>query len=167
MPTVFVSIGSNVDRERNIRDAVVRLRDEFDDLQLSPIYESAAVGFDGDPFLNLVVSFETDLLPDELNDHLHVIEQDMGRDQSAPSFSARGIDLDLLLYADLILKSAAVSLPRKDIEDYVFVLKPLADLAPNHLHPIRRISYLEMLKFKEAECATLVEVDSENILKGS
>jgi len=159
MPRAYVSIGSNVDRERHIREAAARLVQDFDEVVFSPVYETAAVGFDGDPFYNLVAGITTTLLPDELNAHLHAIEADMGRDQAAPSFSARGIDLDLLLYDDLVLMSATVSVPRRDIETYAFVLCPLAALAPDLTHPARRVTLAEMAAARREECAALTRVE--------
>lgn len=158
MPRAYVSIGSNIDRERNVREAARRLAAEFEDVEFSPTYETEAVGFDGDPFYNIVAGLTTQLMPDELHDRLHEIEAEMGRDQSGPSFAARGIDLDLLLYDDLVLKSATVTLPRSDIEAYAFVLKPLADLAPDLTHPSRRVRLADMVAKRRDECDALPRV---------
>ena len=163
MARAFVSIGSNIDRERNVRDAARRLAAEFDDVEFSPTYETDAVGFEGDPFYNLVAGLTTQLMPDELHDRLHEIEAEMGRDQNWPSFAPRGIDLDLLLYDDLVLKSAAVTIPRSDIEEYAFVLKPLADLVPDLEHPSRRLRLAEMVARRREECDALERVVLEGL----
>ena len=163
MARAFVSIGSNIDRERNVRDAARRLAAEFDDVEFSPTYETDAVGFEGDPFYNLVAGLTTQLMPDELHDRLHEIEAEMGRDQNGPSFAPRGIDLDLLLYDDLVLKSAAVTIPRSDIEEYAFVLKPLADLVPDLEHPSRRLRLAEMVARRREECDALERVVLEGL----
>lgn len=97
------------------------------------MYESPAKGFSGPPFLNLVLSFRTDETPETILKVLSGLEAVAGRDRSAGKFSSRTLDLDLLLYGDRI--DAALKLPHPDIERYAFVLKPLADLAPDLRHP--------------------------------
>ena len=134
MNEVFVAIGSNVEAEKNIRVAVKLLREKFGDLRLSPVYRNPAVGFEGDDFLNLVVAFDTALSVEELRAALDAIELACGREREAKRFAPRTIDLDLLLYSDLV--SQKDKLPRADILKYAFVLKPLVDLAPENWHPM-------------------------------
>ncbi|MDH5594975.1 MAG: 2-amino-4-hydroxy-6-hydroxymethyldihydropteridine diphosphokinase [Gammaproteobacteria bacterium] len=136
MGKVFVSIGSNINREKNIRAGIDALKKTFGELILSPVYETEAVGFDGDPFYNLVAAFETELNPYQVNDALHQIEEDNGRDRSDPKFSSRTLDIDLLLYDDLIINDDKLQIPRDEIEKYAFVLKPLVDIAENVIYPI-------------------------------
>ena len=136
MGKVFVSIGSNIDREKNIRAGIDALKKTFGELILSPVYETEAVGFDGDPFYNLVAAFETELNPYQVNDALHQIEEDNGRDRSDPKLSSRTLDIDLLLYDDLIINDGKLQIPRDEIEKYAFVLKPLVDIAENVIYPI-------------------------------
>lgn len=164
MATVYVSIGSNIDRERNILEANTRLVGEFGHVVFSPIYETEAVGFVGDAFLNLVARFETELMPDEMNARLHELEQEMGRAPGGPSFAPRGIDLDLLLYDDLVLRGDGFSLPRADIEKYAFVLRPLVDIAPDLEHPVRRVPVKAMLVEMGVEADALTQVPSEGLL---
>lgn len=164
MATVYVSIGSNIDRERNILEANTRLVGDFGEVVFSPVYETEAVGFVGDAFLNLVARFETDLMPDEVNARLHDLEQEMGRDPDGPSFAPRGIDLDLLLYDDLILTGNGFSLPRADIEKYAFVLRPLVDIAPQLEHPVRGVPLSVMLAEMAEAAAALVPVSSDGLL---
>jgi 2-amino-4-hydroxy-6-hydroxymethyldihydropteridine diphosphokinase len=135
MARVYVSIGSNVDRESRIRQSVVALREQFGDLELSPVYDSAAVGFDGSNFLNLVVGFDSTLPVAAVASAFRDVEQGLGRDRSLPKFASRSIDLDILLYDDLILNVAGVHVPRPEILVNAFVLKPLQDIAPMRLHP--------------------------------
>ena len=128
MPEVFASLGSNQDREHNIRSAVKALQSRFGSLRLSPVYLSKTVGFDGDDFLNMVVAFETSLPPDAVQQTFRQIEDDHGRVRGELRFAPRQLDIDLILYDDLVLNSGSLKLPRSDIEDYAFVLQPLADL---------------------------------------
>jgi 2-amino-4-hydroxy-6-hydroxymethyldihydropteridine diphosphokinase len=133
--TVYVGLGSNLDRENRLRQAVAALRGEFGELRLSPVYDSAAVGFDGSNFLNLVASFDSDLEADRLVAIFHRIEDELGRDRSLPKFASRPIDLDILLYGDQVIDIPGIRTPRPEILENAFVLKPLQDLAPDLPHP--------------------------------
>lgn len=144
MTEVFVGVGSNVGRERHIRRGLSALRQSFGELRVSPVYESAAVGFRGSPFYNLVVSFDSKLPPIELVSTLHRIEQACGRRPDAPKFAPRPLDLDLLLYGDLVIDAGRLRLPRPDILQYGFALRPLADLAPELRHPVLGRRYAEL-----------------------
>jgi 2-amino-4-hydroxy-6-hydroxymethyldihydropteridine diphosphokinase len=143
MAQVYVSIGSNIDRERNIGLALQRLADDFGPLQQSSVYESDAVGFDSAPFYNLVVGFVTDESPGILQDYLHEIEALSGRERTA-TLTARTLDLDLLLYDDLVLEQGRLVLPRPDITRYAFVLYPLAEIAPDARHPVSGKRYCDL-----------------------
>jgi 2-amino-4-hydroxy-6-hydroxymethyldihydropteridine diphosphokinase len=139
---VFVGIGSNVEPETHVRRAVALLREQFGPVQLSPVYQNRAMGFEGDDFLNLVAAFKTRLGVAELNAALDGIEVRCGRERSARKFSPRTLDLDLLLYGDTV-SDKPVRLPRNEILKYTFVLKPLADLAGGRRHPQTGRSYTE------------------------
>lgn len=143
MAQVYVSIGSNIDRERNIGLALQRLADDFGPLQQSSVYESDAVGFDSAPFYNLVVGFVTDESPEILQNYLHEIEAVSGRERTA-ALTARTLDLDLLLYDDLVLEQGRLVLPRADITRYAFVLYPLAEIAPEARHPVSGERYSDL-----------------------
>lgn len=136
MARVYVSIGSNIDRDRNVAAALASLQREFGELQQSTVYETEAVGFEGDPFYNLVVGFDTDLSPREVAALLHRIEDQQGRQRRAGKFSARTLDLDLLMYDQLVLDEDHLKLPRPEILDYAFVLRPLAEIAGDLRHPL-------------------------------
>ena len=138
---VYVSLGSNLDREVKIRQAVAMLREHFDGVDLSPVYDSAAVGFDGSNFLNLVAGFDTDLGVEAVASIFHDIEDRLGRDRSLPKFASRPIDLDILVYDDLVLDMPGIRIPRPEILHNAFVLKPLQDIAPDSLHPEKGESY--------------------------
>lgn len=144
MAPVWVSLGSNIERERNLRRAVAALHRYFGPLLLSPVYETVAVGFVGDPFYNLVAGFETALAPETLSACLKEIEADLGRVRSHKRFASRTIDIDLLTYGDLCLNKPGLELPRGEILKYAFVLKPLADVAVEAIHPQVGKSYASL-----------------------
>ena len=141
MTRVYIGIGSNIERERNVRAALDRLAQLYAPLIVSPVYESEAVGFTGGAFFNLVAGFDTQLSLQELRLQLRGIERDNGNAGNLPKFSARSLDLDLLTYGDFCGVSCGAKLPRADIAEYAYALWPLADIAANELHPQLRISY--------------------------
>ncbi len=144
MASVFVSIGSNQMREHYVTCAISSLREYFGTLQLSAVYESEAVGFEGDNFYNLVAQFETDLGVEQLSQTLKQIEDDHGRCRKGPKFSGRTLDIDILTYDEQVGNIAGVELPRDEITRNAFVLKPLADIAPMQLHPQLQVAYEEL-----------------------
>lgn len=156
---VFVGLGSNVEREHNIRSALTALRERFGSLELSPVYESEAVGFEGDPFLNLVARFETDVTPEHVADVLRDIELRHGRDRNAPRYSARTLDIDLLLYGDVVTNAGGLELPRHEIMTRAFVLLPLAELAGELKHPVLGKSYASLWRAFDATKEKLWRVD--------
>ncbi len=135
MPRVYLSIGSNIERERSIRGALRALHEQYGELILSTLYENEAVGFEGAPFYNLVVAFDTTEAWQLIQQKLRRIEEDFGRVRGEHKFSARTLDIDLLLYGDLDLHDQGVDLPRDEILKYAFVLGPLAELAGRECHP--------------------------------
>jgi 2-amino-4-hydroxy-6-hydroxymethyldihydropteridine diphosphokinase len=132
---IYVSIGSNIERESNIRSSVLALRECFGALILSQVYENQPIGFEGENFYNLVVAIDTDESPEAVTAILHDIERQHGRKHGSSRFSSRTLDLDLLLYGDLLYEQATLSLPRSEIDEYACVLRPLAELAPEMRHP--------------------------------
>jgi 2-amino-4-hydroxy-6-hydroxymethyldihydropteridine diphosphokinase len=135
MGLAYIGIGSNVEREQNIRSALTALSTLGSNLRISSVYESPAYGFAGDNFYNLVTGFETSFSPQDLSVKLGQIEDGLGRLRNVPRFSSRTLDLDLLLYDDLVIHEDSLDLPRSDIESYAFVLCPLAEIAADTLHP--------------------------------
>ena len=143
---VFVGLGSNLDREIRMQKAVSALREQVGVVEISPVYDSEAVGFEGCNFLNLVVAFDTGIEAAAVVDIFHQIENQLGRDRSQPKYSSRPIDLDILLYDDLILNIPGICIPRPEILENAFVLKPLQDLIPQQLHPETGDSYASLWK---------------------
>lgn len=135
MPRVFVSIGSNIDKEKNIRSAITAVERAYGPLDLSKVYETQAQGFVGDPFYNLVAAFVTDTPAGEVAAKLADIERHHERKRGADRFGPRTLDLDLLLYGDAIIHTDGIDVPRPEIRQYTFVLRPLAELAPELRHP--------------------------------
>lgn len=144
MSRIYISIGSNIDRENNFRTAHSELVELFGSLTISPVYESNAVGFAGDNFFNAVIACETSLTPQEVVARLREIENRHHRDRSAPRFSSRTLDLDLLLFDDVVLADDNLQLPRREITKNAFVLAPLVDLIPTALHPTLQRCYSDM-----------------------
>ena len=144
MPEVYLSIGSNIDRENNIAAGLKALRTLLGTLKCSQIYESEAVGFNGENFYNLVVSAFTDLSIRDLAKELHAIEDKCLRKRNGPKFASRTLDIDILLYDDFIGESDGIVLPREEITQHAFVLLPLSELAPNLNHPRLNATYAQL-----------------------
>lgn len=134
MADVYIGVGSNIEPERHVRLAVANLEQRFGALRCSDVFRSPAFGFAGDDFLNMVVALSTQCDPDAVEHVLYDIEYEGGRTRRGKRFSARTLDLDLLLYGAMV--DAQRRLPRDDVRRYPFVLAPLADLAPALRHPL-------------------------------
>lgn len=161
MARVYVSLGSNIERERNLRAAVRALREHFGPLGLSPVYESRPIGFEGENFYNLVAAIDTAETPEAVVAALHAIEQRLGRRRGTSRYVSRTIDLDALLYDDLVREDAALRLPRREIREYACVLRPLADLAPERRHPQTGETYAEMWARFDQKAQPLSRVELE------
>jgi 2-amino-4-hydroxy-6-hydroxymethyldihydropteridine diphosphokinase len=136
MARVYLSLGSNQEPHRYLRAALDELRARFGAVDVSPAYRSAAVGFDGADFINLAVGMDTDLSPTALNDWLHALEDRHGRRRDVPRYADRTLDLDIVLYDDLVTQGDGhLDIPRKELK-HAFVLKPIADIAPALRHPV-------------------------------
>jgi 2-amino-4-hydroxy-6-hydroxymethyldihydropteridine diphosphokinase len=161
MPKIYISLGSNIEPERHLRNALGCMQHHFYDLRLSPVYENEAVGFEGTPFWNLVAECETTLGPEDVSRELKSIEDKNGRLRDGPKFSSRTLDLDLLLYDDLDLRDRGMDVPRNEITKYAFVLKPLVDLAPELVHPLLGKTMQQLWNAMEGEAQSMRVVDVE------
>jgi len=139
---VFIGIGSSINRQENIIKGVRLLKGHFKGLTVSSVFESEAVGFAGGNFYNLVAEFNSELSVEDIISTLKKIEIQLGRPEKTIKFAPRTLDLDLLLYDQFI--DLERDIPRGEIVKNAFVLQPLAELAPNMLHPILRVSYQEL-----------------------
>ena len=144
MPLGYISIGSNIEREKNVRSSLIALEKSFGKLKVSSVYESEPIGFSGDAFYNLIVGFESNLAVKEVAKTLRKIELEHGRTRNSQKFSARTLDLDLILYGDLVVNEGRLQIPRDEIERYAFVLEPLAEIVPELQHPVSNIQYKDM-----------------------
>lgn len=159
MARVYVSIGSNVDRAMHIRSAVENLANRFSPLILSSVYDCPAVGFVGDNFYNLVTGFDTDIPVERLIAELHNIEQAHGRVRNGQHFGSRTLDLDVLLYGDLIRHDKLVDVPRRETLEHAYVLWPLVEIAPEYLHPETKQSLLAHWNEIQRRTATLAKTE--------
>lgn len=159
MVNVFLGLGSNIDAEKNLRLAIAELRNRFGELVLSPVYRSAAFGFDGADFLNLVAGLQTDLSPDDLLVFIEKIHAQAGRVRGPERYTSRPLDIDLLLYGDLVDSDPPLRLPRSDVLAHSFVLRPLSEIAPNLIHPETERSIAEHWRDFDAACHPLTPVD--------
>jgi len=135
MVRVYVAAGSNVDPLTHLARAQAELARRFGPLSVSPWYRNAAVGFAGEDFINFVFGFDTALTVQETRAQLREVEALCGRPPDAPKWAARTMDLDILLYGNLILDEPPLQLPRPDLLLRPYMLGPLADIAPDLRHP--------------------------------
>ncbi|OEY99186.1 MULTISPECIES: 2-amino-4-hydroxy-6-hydroxymethyldihydropteridine diphosphokinase [Stenotrophomonas] len=146
MTTVLLSLGSNLQPQQHLHAAVAVLRQRFGDIRVSPAYRTAAVGFDGPAFLNNAVALETDMPLEALDTWLHAVEDAHGRDRSGPRFSDRTLDIDVVFYGDLIVEGPGhLRIPRPELK-HAFVLKPLADIAPDFVDPVSKLDLAALWK---------------------
>jgi len=136
MTRVYLSLGSNIEPEANLRSALTELRQEFGNIAVSPAYRFAAIGFDGPDFLNLAAGVDTDLDAVALNAWLHALEDRHGRRRDVPRFSSRTLDADIVLFGDQVIEGPRnLEIPRPELK-HAFVLQPLADIAGDVIHPL-------------------------------
>ncbi|MBU2926260.1 2-amino-4-hydroxy-6-hydroxymethyldihydropteridine diphosphokinase [Colwellia sp. 4_MG-2023] len=144
MADIYISLGSNIEREYHVKHGLEALAITFNipfaQLSLSSLFESEAIGFSGNAFYNMVIGIKTHDSVEQVASKLRNIEIDYGRTHDAKKFSPRTLDLDLLLYDDLIIDTPA-QLPREEIDKNAFVLWPLSEIAPTLIHPLLKLSY--------------------------
>lgn len=157
MAQVYVGIGSNIDREYNIRGGIKRIKSLYDDVVISKVYECAAFGFEGDDFYNLVAGFKTTQSLSKVAEMLRHIEFEFGRRRTETKYSPRSLDIDILMYDDMI--DEQYKIPRNDILEYAFVLKPLSEISPDLLHPVEKQTMSELWKNFDATVQAMEEVE--------
>ncbi len=144
--TIYLGLGANLgDRHRNMSRAIDMMSNTVQAKRVSPYYETEPVGYARQPrFLNAVCEATTTLPPEELLAFLKGIEAALGRE---PSFAdaPRPIDIDILFYGDRVMRSPDLTIPHPRIEERAFVLVPLAELAPELVHPVSGRKVREML----------------------
>jgi 2-amino-4-hydroxy-6-hydroxymethyldihydropteridine diphosphokinase len=158
MPQVYIAAGSNIAPERHLAMAAAELERQFPGMRFSPWYRNRAVGFEGEDFINFVAGFPTGRPVAEVLDTLHAIETLCGRPREAPRWAPRSMDLDVLLYGDLICQEPHLKLPRPDLLKRAYMLGPLAALAPDLIHPTEGRSIRELWQRFDREAHPLVPV---------
>lgn len=163
MSRAYLSLGSNIEPESNLRSAVAALRARFGDMRISPAFRTPAVGFDGPDFLNAAAAIETDLDVFALDAWLHALEDAHGRRRDLPRYSSRPLDIDIVFFDDLVIEpthGSHLQLPRPELR-HAFVLQPLARIAPEFRDPRSGLT-LAQLWTAHAQHATPLPVGSEN-----
>ena len=141
---VYVAAGSNVAPLENLRRALDVLDSHFAPLAVSRAYANAAVGFEGEDFVNLVVGFMTDLPLRDVIERLHEAEAACGRERNAPKWAPRSMDLDILLWDDVVCSEPGLTLPRPDLLKRPYMLGPAAEIAPDVVHPTAHRTLAEL-----------------------
>ena len=164
MGKAYLSLGSNVLPEQNLASALHALRQRFGALVASPVYRTAAVGFEGPDFLNSAAIIDSDLDVHALNTWLHALEDAHGRDRRGPRFGDRPLDIDVVFYDDLVAEGPGnLRVPRPELK-HAFVLKPLADIAPGFVDPVsgRSLAELWAQSPERAQSMTVVELPDDD-----
>ena len=136
MATIYVGLGSNIEPEEHLGLAIRQLRERYGQIDVSSVYRSAAVGFAGDDFLNLVARLRSEESAEQICEEIERLHDLSGRVRGSEKWSSRPLDIDLLLYDDRVIDEPPVRVPRSDILEYSFVLRPMAELAPDLVHPV-------------------------------
>ncbi len=146
MSTIYLALGSNIDPEKNIGEAVELLKEKISDIQCAPFYRTKDFGRTEQPeFINTAIAGTTDLFPRELLVFVKNIEQRLGR-QERPHWGSREIDIDIALYDDLVLNEPDLQIPHAGLHERDVVLQPLIDLDSTLTHPVLRTPIKELLR---------------------
>jgi len=164
---IYFSIGSNVDPLKYIELAVHELEHRFGPIDVSPVYQNKALGFEGTDFLNLVVGVDTDKTVDDICKEISAIHELAQRNNGKAKFVSRTLDIDLLIYGQLVTPGPPLRLPRVDVLKYTFALKPLADIAADECHPESGRSYAEHWDAMDQAEHPLVRVEVDITSRGS
>ena len=150
MNRIYLSIGTNIEREFNLRSGIRHLDELFGPLVLSGVYQTRAIGFEGEDFYNMAVAFDSQLPVEQIQRMIKDIENAHGRKRGVGKFSSRPLDIDLLLFGDMIRHTGSIDVPRREILHHVFVLQPLYEIAPALRHPETGHSIDEMWRSFDA-----------------
>ena len=156
---VFIGIGSNLNKTKNIKSCISKIKNDYENVKLSPVYETKTMGFDGPNFYNLVCSFNTTEDIYKLKEKLNKIELDHGRNLNETKYSSRTLDIDILYYDNLISSNDKIKIPRKEIIEYDFVLRPLIDIDAEFIHPVLLIPNNKIEEKHDIKKYIIVEVD--------
>jgi 2-amino-4-hydroxy-6-hydroxymethyldihydropteridine diphosphokinase len=158
---VFVAAGSNVDPEKNLARACGEIKHSWPDARFSRAYRNAAVGFEGPDFINLVMGFTTAQPLASVIARLHQIETQCGRPRYAPKWASRTMDLDVLMFNDLVEKTAEYTIPRPDLLKRPYMLGPMAEIAAEVVHPTAGKTIGELWREfdRDGHTMTAVEID--------
>lgn len=147
MAQLYIGLGSNIgDRKKNITNATIILGAVMGDIRvLSSLYETEPWGYDSpNTFMNAVLLLETDIEPQKCLEMVQAIEREMGRVHTKEGYEDRIIDIDILFYDNQIIESEHLTVPHPLITQRDFVLRPMAEIAPDFTHPVlgKTISFL-------------------------
>ena len=159
MSEVYVAAGSNVDPERHLRIAAKEIARVFPGARFSGAYRNAAVGFEGEDFINFVVGFSTDMPVEAVIAELQRIEGLCGRTRDAPKWAPRSMDLDILVFGDRVCDLPGLVLPRPDLLKRPYMLGPMAELAPDFLHPTRLSTMAQLWENFDRAAHSMVRVE--------
>ena len=159
MSEVYVAAGSNVDPERHLRIAAKEIARVFPRARFSGAYRNAAVGFEGEDFINFVVGFSTELPVEAVVAELQRIEGLCGRTRDAPKWAPRSMDLDILVFGDRVCDLPGLVLPRPDLLKRPYMLGPMAELAPDFLHPTRLSTMAQLWENFDRAAHSMVRVE--------
>ena len=159
MTPVYVAAGSNVEPEKNLARACAEIVHTWPDAVFSRAYTNKAVGFDGPDFINLVLGFHTAHPLDFVIARLRAIETHCGRPRYAPKWASRTMDLDVLLFGGLVEKTTEYTLPRPDLLKRPYMLGPMAEIAPEVVHPVAQKTIGELWKEFDCDGHSMTPVD--------
>lgn len=158
MTDVYVAAGSNVEPEKYLSIALRALAAAYGPLTLSPAYRNQAVGFSGEDFINLVVGFRTEDEVAAVRQQLQKVEAACDRPPGAPKWAPRTMDLDILLFGDLVSNEPGLIIPRPDLLKRPYMLKPMADIAPEVRHPVLGKTMRELWQAFDGGVHSMIEV---------
>lgn len=158
MTLAYVSGGSNLEPEKNLVIAARALKARHPGARFSRCYRNRAVGFDGPDFINFVVEIPVAGTPALLKGELECVEAQCGRTRDAPKWAPRAMDLDILLFGDLVQDTPGLVLPRPDLSKWAFMLGPLAQIAPRLVHPASGATIGDMWQRLDPEAHPLLPV---------